>query len=52
VLLTHQGEGVPLRPVSLEIARCLRVLGAEPPPPPSLVRRWSGHVMAVDSEST
>jgi hypothetical protein len=49
VLLTHQGGGVPLRPVSLEIARCLHVLGAEPPPPSPPVRRWPGHVVAVDS---
>jgi hypothetical protein len=51
MLSSHQGGGVPLRPVPLEIARCLHVLGAEPPPPPpSLpVRRWPGHVVAVGS---
>jgi hypothetical protein len=46
VLSTHQGGGVPLCPVPLEIARCLHVLGAEPHPPPPPVRRWPGHVVA------
>jgi hypothetical protein len=46
VLSTHQGGGVPLRPVPLEVARCFRVLGAEPLSPP--VRRWPGRVVAAD----
>jgi hypothetical protein len=49
VLSTHQGGGVPLRPVPLEMARCLHVPGAGPPPPPSPVRRWPGHVVAADN---
>jgi hypothetical protein len=47
VLSTHQG-GVLLRPVPLEVAQCLRVLGAELPPSPPPVRRWPGRVMAAD----
>jgi hypothetical protein len=47
VLSTHQG-GVPLRPVPLDVARCLRVLGAELPPLPPPVRRWHGRVVAAD----
>jgi hypothetical protein len=48
VLSTHQGGGVLLRPVTLEISRCLRVLEAELPTPPPPVRRCPGHVVAVD----
>jgi hypothetical protein len=47
VLSAHQGEGEPLRPMPLEITRCLRVPGAEPAPPP--VRRGPGRVVAVDT---
>jgi hypothetical protein len=54
VLSTHQGGGVllrpvPLRPVPLEMARCLHVPGAGPPPPPPPLRRWPDHVVAADS---
>jgi hypothetical protein len=48
VLSTHQGGGVSLQSVPLEVARCLRVLGAELPPPPPPVRRWPGRAVAVD----
>jgi hypothetical protein len=36
-----------MRPVPLEMARCLHVPGAGPPPPP--VRRWPDHIVAADS---
>jgi hypothetical protein len=48
VLSAHQG-GEPLRPMPLEITRCLRVPGAELAPPPPLVRRGFGRVIAVDT---
>jgi hypothetical protein len=47
VLSAHQG-GEPLRPMPLEITRCLRVPGAELAPPPP-VRHGPGRVMAVDT---
>jgi hypothetical protein len=47
VLSAHQGGGEPLRPMLLEITRCLRVTGAELAPP--TVRRGPGRVMAVDT---
>jgi hypothetical protein len=47
VLSAHQGGGEPLRPMLLEITRCLHVPGAELAPPP--VRRGPGRVMAVDT---
>jgi hypothetical protein len=36
VLSAHQDGGVPLRPMPLEISRCLHVPGAELAPPPHL----------------
>jgi hypothetical protein len=45
----HQGGGEPLRPIPLEVARCLRVPGVELAPPPPLVRCGPGRVVAVDS---
>jgi hypothetical protein len=47
VLSAHQGGGEPLRPMSLEITRCLRVPGAEPAPPP--VRHGPDCVVTVDT---
>jgi hypothetical protein len=35
--------------VPLEMAQCLHVPGAGPPPLPPPVRRWPGHVVAADS---
>jgi hypothetical protein len=46
-LSAHQGGGEPLRPMPLEITRCLHVPGAELAPP--LVRRGLGRVVAVDT---
>jgi hypothetical protein len=47
--LAHQDGGEPLRPMPLEITRCLRVPGAELVPPPPPVRRGPGRVVAVDT---
>jgi hypothetical protein len=49
VLSAHQGGGESLRPMPLEITRCLRVPGAELAPPPPPVRRGHNRVMAVDT---
>jgi hypothetical protein len=49
VLSAYQGGGEPLRPMPLEITRCLHAPGAELTPPPPPVRRGPGHVMAVDT---
>jgi hypothetical protein len=49
VLLAHQGGGELLRPMPLEITRCLRVPGAELAPPTPPVRRGPGRVMTVDT---
>jgi hypothetical protein len=38
VLSAHQGGGEPLRPMPLEITRCLHVPGAELAPPPPVQR--------------
>jgi hypothetical protein len=48
-LMIHQGGGEPLRPMPLEITRCLHVLGAELVPPPPPVRRGPGRVVVVDT---
>jgi hypothetical protein len=45
----RQGGGEPLLPMPLEVARCLRVPGAELAPPPPPVRCGPGRVVAVDS---
>jgi hypothetical protein len=48
MLSAHQGGGELLRPMPLEITRCLRVPGAELAPPPP-VRHGPGCVVAVDT---
>jgi hypothetical protein len=48
VLSAHQGAGEPLRPMPLEITRCLHVPGADLAPAPP-VRRGRGRVVAVDT---
>jgi hypothetical protein len=48
VLSAHHGGGEPLRPMPLEITRCLRVSGAELAPPLP-VQRGPGHVVAIDT---
>jgi hypothetical protein len=49
VLSAHQGGGEPLRPMPLEITRCLHVPGAELAPPPPPVRHGPDRVVAVDT---
>jgi hypothetical protein len=48
VLSAHQGGGEPLRPMPLEITRCLHVLGAELAPPPPPVQRGPGTVWRLN----
>jgi hypothetical protein len=48
VLSAHRGGGETLRPMPLEITRCLCVPGAELAPPPP-VRRGPGCVVAADT---
>jgi hypothetical protein len=47
VLSAHQGGGELLRPMPLEITRCLRVSGVELTPPP--MRRGPDRVVAIDT---